>query len=73
VEALKIAGAYDRTKLRDAMFKVKYQGLVANYDPAFVKGNQERMDAILPEAYKLQAFHNGMLMPIEATPYGMRN
>ena len=73
VEALKIAGAYDRTKLRDAMFKVKYQGLVANYDPAFIKGNQERMDAILPEAYKLQAFHNGMLMPIEATPYGMRN
>ncbi|MFZ4411061.1 MAG: ABC transporter substrate-binding protein [Paracraurococcus sp.] len=73
VEALKIAGAYDRTKLRDAMFKVKYQGLVANYDPAFVKGNQERMDAILPEAYKLQAFHNGMLMPIDATPYGMRN
>jgi branched-chain amino acid transport system substrate-binding protein len=73
VEALKIAGVYDRIKLRDAMFKVKYQGLVANYDPAFIKGNQERMDAILPEAYKLQAFYNGMLMPIDATPYGMRN
>jgi branched-chain amino acid transport system substrate-binding protein len=28
---------------------------------------------VLPEHYKLQAFHNGVLMPIEATPYGMRN
>jgi branched-chain amino acid transport system substrate-binding protein len=73
VEALKIAGAYDRTKLRDAFFRVNYTGLVADYRPAFIKGNQERMDAVLPEAYKLQAFHNGMLMPIEATPYGMRN
>ncbi len=72
-EALKIAGAYDRTKLRDAMFRVNYTGIVADYRPAFIRGNQERMDAVLPEAYKLQAFHNGMLMPIEATPYGMRN
>ncbi|MDO9710412.1 ABC transporter substrate-binding protein [Paracraurococcus lichenis] len=72
-EAIKLAGAYDRTKLRDAMFRVNYEGLVANYRPAFIKGNQERMDAVLPEAYKMQAFHNGVLMPIEATPYGMRN
>lgn len=72
-EALKIAGAYDRTKFRDALFKVSYEGIVAKYSPAFVKGNQERMDAILPEAYKLQAFHNGVLMPVEATPYAARN
>ena len=68
-EALKIAGTYDREKLRDAMFKVTYQGIVGEYAPAFIKGNQERMDAILPAAYKLQAFQNGVLMPIEATPY----
>jgi branched-chain amino acid transport system substrate-binding protein len=69
VEGLKIAGAFDREKLRDAMFKVNYQGIVGNYAPAFVKGDQERMDAILPAAYKLQAFQNGVLMPIEATKY----
>jgi branched-chain amino acid transport system substrate-binding protein len=73
VEALKIAGSYDRTKLRDAFYQMNYTGIVADYRPAFVRGNQERHDAILPEHYKLQAFHNGMLMPIEATPYGMRN
>lgn len=72
-EALKLAGAYDRTKLRDAMFRVNYTGIVADYRPAFIRGNQERMDAILPEAYKMQAFHNGVLMPIEQTPFGMRN
>jgi branched-chain amino acid transport system substrate-binding protein len=72
-EALKLAGSYDRTKLRDAMFRVNYEGIIGTYAPAFIRGNQERMDAILPEAYKLQAFHNGVLMPIEATPYGMRN
>ena len=72
-EALKLAGAYDRTKLRDAMFRVNTTGIVADYRPAFIRGNQERMDAILPEAYKMQAFHNGVLMPIEQTPFGMRN
>jgi branched-chain amino acid transport system substrate-binding protein len=72
-EALKLAGSYDRTKLRDAMFRVNYTGIVADYRPAFIRGNQERMDAILPEAYKMQAFHNGVLMPIEQTPFGMRN
>ncbi len=68
-EALKLAGAYDRTKLRDAMFKVKYEGIVAKYDPAFVKGTQERMDGITTDYYKMQAFYNGMLMPVAATPY----
>ena len=55
------------------MFRVNYTGIVADYRPAFIRGNQERMDAILPEAYKMQAFHNGVLMPIEQTPFGMRN
>jgi branched-chain amino acid transport system substrate-binding protein len=68
-EALKIAGAFDRTKLRDAMFQVKYEGIVAKYDPAFVRGNQERMDGITTDHYKMQAFYNGMLMPVAQTPY----
>ena len=72
-EGLKLAGAYDRIKLRDALYKVNYEGLVATYSPAFVRGNQEKMDAILPTAYKMQAFDAGVLKPIEATPYGLRN
>jgi branched-chain amino acid transport system substrate-binding protein len=72
-EGLKLAGAYDRVKLRDAMYKVSYEGLVAAYNPAFVRGDQEKMDAILPAAYKMQAFNDGVLKPIEATPYGLRN
>jgi hypothetical protein len=31
------------------------------------------MDAILPTAYKMQAFNDGVLKPIEATPYALRN
>jgi branched-chain amino acid transport system substrate-binding protein len=46
-EALKLAGAYDKAKLRDAFFKVKYEGIVAKYDPAF-ENTPERHDAILP-------------------------
>ncbi len=71
-EALKLAGAYDRQKLRDAFYRLNYDGIVGSYRPAFVRGGQERMDAILPSLYKLQAFHNGMLMPIEATPFAAR-
>ena len=64
-EGLKIAGAFDRTKLRDALFKVNYEGIVAKYSPAFIKGNQERMDGITTDYYKMQAFHNGILLPLE--------
>ena len=71
-EGLKIAGAYDRTKLRDALYKVKYQGIVANYNPAF-EPTQERHDAILPTSYKLLVFHEGVLKPIEQTPYAKAN
>jgi branched-chain amino acid transport system substrate-binding protein len=68
-EALKLAGRYDRTAFRDAMFRVNYQGIVANYAPAFER-TQERMDAILPASYRLLVFHNGALLPIEQTPHG---
>jgi branched-chain amino acid transport system substrate-binding protein len=71
-EGLKIAGAYDRTRLRDSLYKVKHQGIVANYNPAF-EPTQERHDAILPTSYKLLVFHQGVLMPIEQTPYGKAN
>jgi branched-chain amino acid transport system substrate-binding protein len=47
---------------------VNYQGIVANYAPAF-EPPQERHDAILPASYKLLVFHNGALVPIEQSPY----
>ncbi|MES2713978.1 MAG: ABC transporter substrate-binding protein [Pseudomonadota bacterium] len=70
-EALRLAGRYDRTALRDAMFRVNYQGIVANYAPAFER-TQERMDAILPASYRLLVFHNGALIPLDQSPYGQR-
>jgi branched-chain amino acid transport system substrate-binding protein len=70
-EGLKIAGAYDKTKLRDAFFKVKYSGIVADYNPAF-ENTDERHDAILPAQYKLLAYHNGILLPVEQTPYAAK-
>jgi branched-chain amino acid transport system substrate-binding protein len=68
-EALRLAGRFDREAFRDAMFRVRYQGIVANYAPAF-EPTQERMDAILPASYRLLVFHNGALLPIEQTPHG---
>jgi branched-chain amino acid transport system substrate-binding protein len=70
-EALKLAGAYDKAKLRDALFKVKYEGIVAKYDPAF-ENTPERHDAILPSYYKLLAYHNSILLPVEQTPYAAK-
>ena len=70
-EALKIAGAYDKKKLRDAFYKVKYEGIIANYNPAFEK-TAERHDAILPTHYKLLAYHKGVMLPVEQTPYAMK-
>jgi branched-chain amino acid transport system substrate-binding protein len=67
-QAIEKAGAYDWTKVRDALFQVKYDGLVARYDPAFER-SQERHDAILPKYYKLTAWHDGKLLPLEQTPY----
>ena len=39
--------------------RVKYEGIVANYNPAFEK-TVERHDAILPSQYKLLAYHKGV-------------
>jgi branched-chain amino acid transport system substrate-binding protein len=70
-EALKIAGAYDKKKLRDAFYQVKYEGIIGNYNPAFEK-TAERHDAILPTQYKLLAYHKGVMLPVEQTPYAMK-
>jgi branched-chain amino acid transport system substrate-binding protein len=70
-EALKIAGDFDRKKMRDALYKVKYEGIIAKYDPAF-EAKYDRMDSIVPTHYKMLAYHNGYLTPIEQTPYVMK-
>jgi branched-chain amino acid transport system substrate-binding protein len=67
-QAITKAGSFDRTKVRDALFQVNYDGLVAKYEPAFEK-TQERQDAILPKYYKLSAWHDGKLLPLSETPY----
>ncbi|MCY4559804.1 MAG: ABC transporter substrate-binding protein [Chloroflexi bacterium] len=66
-KAIKIAGSYDRQEVYEAMFKVKHDGLVMKYDPAFER-TEERHDAILPSAYKLTAWYNGELLPFSQTP-----
>jgi branched-chain amino acid transport system substrate-binding protein len=70
-EALKIAGDYDKKKLRDAFYQVKYQGIIANYSPAFER-TVERHDAILPQHYKLLAYHKGVMLPVEQTPFALK-
>lgn len=70
-EALKLAGSFDRTKMRDALYKVKYDGIIAKYDPAFEK-SMERHDSIIPSHYKLLAYHKGHLTAVEQTPYAVK-
>lgn len=76
--AIEKAGAFDRAKFRDALFDVSYDGIVTSYKPAFEKAKpgfghpQERFDAIKPESYALLAYHNGLLLPIEQTPYAKK-
>ena len=70
-EALKIAGDYDKKKLRDAFYQVKHEGIIANYNPAFER-TTERHDAILPTNYKLLAYHKGILLPVEQTPHAAK-
>ena len=65
-EAIKIAGSFDRKKVRDALYKVNQEGIVQKYAPAFTP---DRHNAILPENYKWTAWHNGKLLPAEQTPY----
>jgi branched-chain amino acid transport system substrate-binding protein len=64
--AIKEAGAFDRERVRDALYKVRHEGVVQKYDPAFTP---ERHNAILPENYRWTAWHNGQLLPLEQTPY----
>lgn len=66
-KAIEVAGSFDREKVYKAMFEVKHDGLVMNYNPAFEK-TEERHDAILPSAYKLTAWYDGKLLPIDQTP-----
>ena len=58
-EALKIAGSFDRTKMRDALYKVKYDGIIAKYDPAFEK-TVERHDSILPTPLQAARLSQGL-------------
>lgn len=66
-EAIRIAGEFDRTKVREALYEVSHEGIVQNYAPAFTP---DRHNAILPENYRWTAWHEGKILPIEQTPYG---
>jgi branched-chain amino acid transport system substrate-binding protein len=70
-KAIEKAGSYDWKKVREALYTVEHDGLVAKYSPAFDKSNPERQDAILPQFYKLTAWHDGKLLPIAQTPYAV--
>jgi len=70
-KAIEKAGAYDWKKVREALYTVEHDGLVAKYSPAFDKSNPERQDAILPQFYKLTAWHDGKLLPLAQTPYAV--
>ena len=71
-EALKIAGDYDKKKFRDAMYKVKYDGIIAKYDPAF-EPKFDRHDSIIPTHYKMLTYSkDGYLVPVEGTPYALK-
>jgi branched-chain amino acid transport system substrate-binding protein len=69
-EAVKIAGSFDRAKVREALYKVSFDGIVQNYAPAFAP---DRQNAILPENYQWTAWHNGKILPIAQTPYAPSN
>lgn len=69
-KAIEKAGAYDWGKVREALYQVNHEGLVASYKPAFDASNPERHDAILPQYYKLTVWQDGKLLPIEQTQYG---
>ncbi len=71
--AIEKAGSYDWKKVRDALYKVNYDGVVANYAPAFDASDPERQDAILPRYYKLTVWSDGKLLPIGQTAYGKTN
>jgi branched-chain amino acid transport system substrate-binding protein len=72
-KAIEKAGSYDWEKVRQALYTVNYDGLVADYKPAFDSSDPERQDAILPKYYKLTVWVDGKLLPIEQTAYGKTN
>lgn len=69
-KAIEKAGSYDWEKVRQALYTVNYDGLVAEYKPAFDLSDPERQDAILPKYYKLTVWVDGKLLPVEQTSYG---
>jgi len=72
-KAIEKAGSYDWAKVREALYTVNYEGLVASYEPAFDAKDPERQDAILPKYYKLTVWTDGKLLPLEQTSYGKSN
>jgi branched-chain amino acid transport system substrate-binding protein len=68
-KAIEKAGTYDWKKVREALYTVNYEGLVADYKPAFDAADPERQDAILPKYYKLTVWSDGKLLPIEQTSF----
>ena len=54
-----------------AMYKVKYEGIIAKYDPAF-EPKFDRHDSIMPTHYKLLTYQDGYLVPVERTPYALK-
>lgn len=72
-KAIEKAGAYDWKKVHDALYTVNYEGLVADYKPAFDAADPERQDAILPKYYKLTVWSDGKLLPIEQTSFSKKN
>ncbi len=68
-KAIAKAGAFDWAKVHQALCAIEHSGAVAEYKPAFICTDNVRHDAVLPEYYKLTAWHNGKLLPIAQTPY----
>jgi branched-chain amino acid transport system substrate-binding protein len=66
-KAIEIAGSFDRAKVSEALYKVRHDGLVASYAPAFER-SAERHDALLPTSYRLTAWYKGKLLPVSETP-----
>jgi branched-chain amino acid transport system substrate-binding protein len=69
-EAIRIAGSFDRARVREALYRVNVEGIVQDYKPAFAP---DRQNAILPENYQWTAWHNGKILPIAQTPYAPSN
>lgn len=67
--AITLAGAFDRTRMRDALYRVEYRGLITHYNPAFTSQSH---DALRADMYKMFAFHDGMVIPVEDSPYAAK-